>query len=200
MFFHCSKQFLKSSILVSFIASAVFFFVCFTSSISAKHFPLRTFLIRGNKKSLGEIRWIGKVGHRDHAISGQKLLTINTVWAGALLNYPSWNGETCWKSLQKKFTEAKCSLSQQCQLVHWYRWVPGTLTLLGEACTTKGPPSRRWFQIFWVHPHMVVEEDLTLGGGHTIYLFLLWSSWCLLNIAFWCLNSKTSLVQYIKMK
>ena len=28
----------------------------------------------------------------------------------------------------KKFTEAKHSLSQQHQLVHWYRWVPRTLT------------------------------------------------------------------------
>ena len=31
-------------------------------------------------------------------------------------------------SLQKKFTEAKCSLWQQRQLVHWYRWDPRTLT------------------------------------------------------------------------
>ena len=31
-------------------------------------------------------------------------------------------------SLQTKFTEAKCSLSQQHQLVHWYRWFPRTLT------------------------------------------------------------------------
>ena len=28
----------------------------------------------------------------------------------------------------QKFTEAECSLSQQCQLVHGYRWVPVTLT------------------------------------------------------------------------
>ena len=31
------------------------------------------------------------------------------------------------KESSKKFTEAKHSLSQQCQLVHRYRWVAGTL-------------------------------------------------------------------------
>ena len=54
--------------------------------------------------------------------------TLRKAWAGALVNYPSWNGQMCWKSLQKKFTEAEHSLSQQGQLVHWYGWVPRTLT------------------------------------------------------------------------
>ena len=49
--FHCSEQFLNSLSLMPFSASAIF---CFTSSTSAKHFPLRTFFIWGNKKiSLG---------------------------------------------------------------------------------------------------------------------------------------------------
>ena len=54
IFFYCSKQFLNSSILMPFSASAVF---CFTSSTSAKHFPLRTFFIQANKKIVtwGEI-------------------------------------------------------------------------------------------------------------------------------------------------
>ena len=52
--FHCSKQFLNLSILMPFSASAVF---CFTSSILAKCFPLRTFsLIQENKKKLIKIR------------------------------------------------------------------------------------------------------------------------------------------------
>ena len=33
---------------------------------------------------------------------------------------------------KKKFTEAEHSLSQQCQLVHCYRWVPRTLTYWGK--------------------------------------------------------------------
>ena len=32
------------------------------------------------------------------------------------------------KESSKKLTESKCSLSQQCQLAHWYTWVPRTLT------------------------------------------------------------------------
>ena len=39
-FFHCSKQFLNSSILMPFSASAIF---CFTYSTLTKHFPLRPF-------------------------------------------------------------------------------------------------------------------------------------------------------------
>ena len=45
--FHCLKQYLNSSILMTFSASAVF---CFTSSKVAKCFLLRTFLKQGNKQ------------------------------------------------------------------------------------------------------------------------------------------------------
>ena len=46
-FFHCSEQFLNSWILMLFSVSVGF---CFTSSTLAKHFPLKTFFIQGNKK------------------------------------------------------------------------------------------------------------------------------------------------------
>ena len=50
-FFHCSKQFLNSSVLMPFSAPDIF---CFTSSSSAKRFTLRIFFIQRNKtKSLG---------------------------------------------------------------------------------------------------------------------------------------------------
>ena len=57
---------------------------------------------------------------------------LSMVWVGAFINYPSWNGQMCWKSLTKKFIEAKHSLSQQRQLEHWCRWVPRTLTQWGK--------------------------------------------------------------------
>ena len=122
--FHCSKQFLNSSILMPFRASAIFF----VSPFSGKCFPLRTFFIRGNKKKVtwGKIGWIGRVGQRGHVIFGQKLL--NTQCGQVLIYHPLWNGQMCWKNLLKNFTEAKHSLSQQSQLVHWYRRVPRTLT------------------------------------------------------------------------
>ena len=60
------KQFCNSLILMPFSASAIF---CFTTSTLTICFPLRTFFIQGNKKvTLGEVWWIGRVGHGDHAI------------------------------------------------------------------------------------------------------------------------------------
>ena len=74
----------------------------------------------------GQDGWIGRVRHSSHAIFGQKLLNTSKMWAGVLVNHPLWDGKTRW--VFKKFTEAEFSLLQQCQLVHWYRWVPRTLT------------------------------------------------------------------------
>ena len=57
----------------------------------------------------------------------------HSAWCGqVLVNLPSQNGQTHWKNLQKKFSEAQCSFSQQCQLVHWYSWVPRTLSKWGK--------------------------------------------------------------------
>ena len=125
-FFHCSKQFLNSLILMPFSASAIF---CFTSFTLAKHFPLGPFFIWGSKnKSLGAR--LGEQGGWDTGIMlflVKNYWTLSVVWTGVLINYPSWNGQMHCKS-SKKFTHAKRSLSQQRQLVHWYRWVSRTLT------------------------------------------------------------------------
>ena len=56
IFFYCSKQFLNLLILMPFSASTICLFVCFTSSTSAKHFPLRTFFIWVKKGHLGRSR------------------------------------------------------------------------------------------------------------------------------------------------
>ena len=42
-------------------------------------------------------------------------------------------------SLQK-FTESEHSLSQQCQLVHWYRWIPRTPTKQGKPVLKEAHP------------------------------------------------------------
>ena len=100
-FFHCSTQFLNSSILVLLL------FFCFTSSTLAKHFPLRTFFHGGNKNvAQGKVRWIGRVGHGGHAVFAQKLL-----------NTQLSVGRYTFESSPQKFTEAEHSLSQQCQPV-----------------------------------------------------------------------------------
>ena len=90
------------------------------------HFsPRRT---TNKKVTRGEIRCIGTVGHGVVLILVKHCSTPGAVWAGALINHPSWNGQTQWKSLQKIFTEAKWSPSHHHQLVHWHRWIPRTLT------------------------------------------------------------------------
>ena len=85
-FFHCSKQFLNSSILMPFRASAIF---CFASSTSAKCFPLRTFFIWGKNSRLQQ-DWVNKEGGAWGSCSffGQKLLTLSVLQAGVLINDP----------------------------------------------------------------------------------------------------------------
>ena len=56
IFFHCSELFFNSLILMPFSASDVF---CFTSSTSAKHFPLRTFFIQEKKNHSGQ-DWVNR--------------------------------------------------------------------------------------------------------------------------------------------
>ena len=95
-FLHGSKQFLNLSIfsLLVFLA-----FFCFTVSTSAKCFFLRTFFIRGNKKSCPGWDWvIRRMGHRHDAIFGQ---TQSAVWAGLLVKHPSWSGQCIERVLKK---------------------------------------------------------------------------------------------------
>ena len=121
--------------LIDFYAFYVSALFCFTSSTLANISLWRLFSSRETKKSCsGQVR-LGKQGGWGTGVM-QLLLrncwTLGEVWAGALVNHPTWNGQTHWKSLQKKFTEAERSLSQHCQLVHWYRWVLRTLTQPGK--------------------------------------------------------------------
>ena len=102
IFSHGSKQFLNSSILKHFSDSAI---VCCTSSTSAKHFPLRTFFILGNKQTKKALR--AKLGEQGGwrtevmLFLFQNFWTFSVVWAGVLVNHPSWNELMHWKSLQK---------------------------------------------------------------------------------------------------
>ena len=100
-----------------------------TSFTLAKCFPLRTFFIQGNKIKVaqGEIGWIERVGRGVMLFLVKNCWTLRAVWAGALVNHPSWNGQMYWKNLQKK-----CHWSWTQLLTTpagtWYRGVPKTLT------------------------------------------------------------------------
>ena len=85
-----------------------------------------------NQKShSGEVRWIGRVGHGGHDIFGPK--PLNTHCSVGRCAHKSlimtWTNAMIF---QKIFTKAECSLSQQRQMAHWYRWIPGTLTSRGS--------------------------------------------------------------------
>ena len=110
-----------------FSASAGF---CFTSSTTAKGFHLRTFFIRGNKKKCHSgWDWVNReAGQGCHAILGQKLLNIQHGVGRCARKSPIMKWANVLKESSKKFTDVEHSLSQQHQLVHWYKWVPRTLT------------------------------------------------------------------------
>ena len=127
-----------------------------------KTFPFEDSSSRETKKSCsGQVR-LGKQGGWGTGVM-QLLLrncwTLGEVWAGALVNHPTWNGQTHWKSLQKKFTEAERSLSQQCQLVHWYRWVLRTLTQPGKPVLQGARPPEENYGFFGSPSYCLLEND-----------------------------------------
>ena len=104
-FFHCSKQFFSSLMLMPFSVSTVCLFVS----------AFRTFFIQGNQKLLrarsdeqrgwGSCPFWSKTAEYSGGVGRCACKSPTKKWANAL------------KNLQKRFAEAKCSLSQQHQLV-----------------------------------------------------------------------------------
>ena len=124
-FTHCLKQFLNYQFWC-FLIPLLFFVSCLPYPL-AKHFCLRNFH-PGEKNCFGQDLVNMEGGAPGHTVFDKKLL--NTQQGVGRYTRKSlimkWAKEL--KVFQKKFTEAEPSLSQQCQLVHWYRWVPRILT------------------------------------------------------------------------
>ena len=79
------------------------------------------------KVTWGKIGWIGRVGHGGHAVFHQKLLNTQRGVGRCTPKSPIMK----WANVLKVFKQihwSEYSLSQLCQLAHWYRWVPRTLT------------------------------------------------------------------------
>ena len=76
--------------------------------------------------------------------------TLSIVWAGALINYPSQNRQTC-----RVFQKNSRSQTQPLTRPAGTQIQMGSQNthLVGKACTTSGPPSRREFQLLGVLPH-----------------------------------------------
>ena len=110
-FFHSSKQFSNSLILMPSIASGVFYFI---SSTSAKYFPLRSFLIQGNKKSHSGQDQVNTEGEAWKVMTffGQKLLNAQCSVGRCARKSLFMKWANVLKDSSKKFTEAEHSLSQ----------------------------------------------------------------------------------------
>ena len=115
--FHCSRQLSNSSIwCLIVLLPLVVSLLPHWQNIS----PWGLFSSRKtNKKKVaqGEIRWIRRLGHGGvMTFLVKNCWILSAVWAGVLINHPSWNEQTCWKSIQKN---------------HW-RWMqPLTTTPVG---------------------------------------------------------------------
>ena len=88
------KQCLNLLILMPFSASATFLFHLFHIS---KMFPFEVFFHQRkqiNKKSSSVWDQVNREwGAWGHALFGQNCWVLSMVWAGTLVNHPSWNGK-----------------------------------------------------------------------------------------------------------
>ena len=94
--------------------------------------------------------------------------TLSAVWAGVLINHPSWEEQMPWV-FKKKVTGAEHSLSQQRQLDHWSRWVPRTLTYLGKPVLQGACPPEDNSGVFW---SLVYNEYIHIYVYICIYTYI----------------------------
>ena len=154
------KQFLNLWILMPFSASDLF---GFTSSTSAKTFPLRTFFILGNKQSHMGQDPVNREGGAwgGHAVFlASNCWTLSTVWAGARA-YKSlimkWSNTL--KESSKKLTEAETQplTTTPAGALIWMG--PWNTHQVGEACSTRGP---LWGIRFWFWGDPLVSQSYVL--------------------------------------
>ena len=109
LFFHCSNQFWTHQFWCLLVLLT--FFV--SPRPHRQNVSLQGLFSSGKtKKNCWGWDWM----HRGRVVLVKNCWTLTTVWAGVFVNHPLWM-HTHIESLQKQFTEAECSLSQQRQLV-----------------------------------------------------------------------------------
>ena len=140
-FFHCSKQFLSSLILMPFSASVIF---CFTSSTSAESFPLRTFFSSEEpKKCHSGQGWVIREGEAwGSCRSGQKLLNTQCDVSRCARK----SSVMKWANLERVFKKNSLKLKAASHNnARWYTDTDGFLEhspSRGSLCY-RGRPSRR---------------------------------------------------------
>ena len=94
-FFHCSKQFLNSSVLMPFSASAKFLVSPLRHLQNVSLWEL--FSSEKQKSHLDKVGWIRRVGStRLMMFLVKNCWTLSDMWAGIFVNHPSWNGQIHW--------------------------------------------------------------------------------------------------------
>ena len=136
-FFHWSKQFLNVWVLMSFSASAVF---CFTFSTLGKYFPLRTFFHPGKPKKYhlghnqvtreggtwGSCHFWSKTSEHQHGIGSCACKSPIMKWTRV------------FKKIHGSGAQPLTTIPASTLIQMGYQ----NTHLVGEACTTRGPPSR----------------------------------------------------------
>ena len=90
-------------------------------------------------------------------VFGQKLLNTQHGVGKCIPKSPFLQWINTWKSLQKNSLKSQGSLVQQCQLVHWYRWVSKTLTYWGKPVLRGVCPPKNNFRFLGVLPHTLTH-------------------------------------------
>ena len=124
------------------------------------------------KKKLLGVRLVNKEG----GAQGVKLFWVKNcwmlsmVWAGALVNHPSGNGQMRWESLKKNSLKLNAA-SHKMPAGTWYRWVPKTLTSRGSLYY-KGLILQKISQVIWGVPSSHAIEN-TMHIKYTIFNYIL---------------------------
>ena len=132
--FHCSKQFLNSLIWMPFSASAVFYFTSPTSCLCLRNFS------SGDTEFVawGEIRWIGRMGHRGHTIFGQRLVNTQQGVGRCTHNSPIMKHQCVERVYKKKLLKQNAAFHNSSS---WYTGMGGFLkhSPSGWSLYYKGP-------------------------------------------------------------
>ena len=126
------------------------------------------FIQRHNKKSCLGWDQVNREGHAIFAIIVmlsfvKNCWTLSTLWAGVLINHTSWNGQMCWKSLQKN------SLKQNAASHNNASWYTDTDGFLEHSPSGRSlyyhDPSLKIILVIFLDPPCIIYYVLKTGVG-----------------------------------
>ena len=114
------------------------------------------FFIEETKRSCLGWDWVNREGGAwgSFCVLVKNCWTLSTMWAGLLVSHPSWNVQTCWKSLQKNSLKPNAASHNNAS---WYTDTDGSLEHSPSEGNLyyKGPVLQKIIQFFWAPPYVV---------------------------------------------